>query len=159
LCNGILVQLLADSTVIDVAATSTNISGSTTVIAEIAKIYAAIPNTLDKSKVKIFVSKATATAYKQALVAANPALVGYNQGDYTLRYIDVELVEAPGMPTNKAVAADPENLWMATDLMSDESELNVISMKGILGEPTVRMITEFKLGFGYGVGAEIVYYA
>jgi hypothetical protein len=159
LCNGILVQLLADSTVVDVAATSTNISGSTTVIAEIAKIYAAIPNTLDKSKVKIFVSKATATAYKQALVAANPALVGYNQGDYTLRYIDVELVEAPGMPTNKAVAADPENLWMATDLMSDESELNVISMKGILGEPTVRMITEFKLGFGYGVGAEIVYYA
>jgi hypothetical protein len=32
-------------------------------------------------------------------------------------------------------------------------------MKGILGEPTVRMITEFKLGFGFGNGAEIVYYA
>lgn len=158
LCNGINVQLAADPTVVTVAATGTNISGSTTVIAEIAKIYNAIPNTLDKSKVKIFISIATATAYKQALVAANPALVGYNQGDYTLRYIDVELVEAPGMPTNRAVAADPDNLWMATDLVSDEFELDIISMKGILGEPTVRMVTEFKLGFGFGVGAEIVYY-
>lgn len=159
LCNGILVQLAADSVKVSVAATGSNISTTATCIAEIAKIYNAIPYALDKSKVKIFISPATATAYKQALVAANPALVGYNQGDYKLTYIDVELVLAPGMPTNKAVAADPDNLWMATDLVSDEGELNIISMKGILGQPTVRMVTEFKLGFGYGNASEIVYYA
>jgi hypothetical protein len=63
------------------------------------------------------------------------------------------------MPTYKAVAAVPNNLWYATDLVSDENELNIISMKGILGEPTVRMVTEFKIGFGFGNGAEIVLYS
>ncbi len=159
LCNGIIYGLTNDATVIDVAADGVKISGSTTVIAEVARIYAAIPNTLDISKLTLYVSIATARAYKQALVAANPALVGYNQGSYELTYIDLKLVVAEGMPTNKAVCADPMNLWYATDLVSDENELNVISMKGILGEPTVRMVTEFKIGFGFGNGAEIVLYA
>lgn len=159
LCNGIIYGLTNDATVIDVAADGTKISAASTVIAEIARIYAAIPNTLDISKLTLYVSIATARAYKQALVTASPALVGYNQGSYELTYIDLKLVVAEGMPTNKAVCADPMNLWYATDLVSDENELNVISMKGILGEPTVRMVTEFKIGFGFGNGAEIVLYA
>ena len=158
LCDGILVKLLADAAVIDVAVDGTKITAVSTVVAEIARIYAVIPNTLDVSKLTLYVSIATARAYKQALVAANPALVGYNQGSYELSYIDLKMVIAPGMPNTKAVCADPENLWMGTDLVSDEMELNVISMKNILGQPTVRMITEFKLGFNYGNGAEIVYY-
>lgn len=159
LCNGIIYGLTNDATVIDVAADGVKISAASTVIAEIARIYAAIPNTLDISKLTLYVSIATARAYKQALVTASPALVGYNQGSYELTYIDLKLVVAEGMPTNKAVCADPMNLWYATDLVSDENELNVISMKGILGEPTVRMVTEFKIGFGFGNGAEIVLYA
>lgn len=159
LCNGIIYGLTNDAGVIDVAADGTKISATSTVVAEIARIYTAIPNTLDVSKLTLYISIATARAYKQALVAANPALVGYNQGSYELTYIDLKMVVAEGMPTNKAVCADPMNLWYATDLVSDENELNVISMKGILGEPTVRMVTEFKIGFGFGNAAEIVLYA
>jgi hypothetical protein len=159
LCDGIIKGLLADATVIDVAATSTNIGVAGTCIAEITKIYTAIPSTLDISKLVLYVSPVVARAYKQALVTANPALVGWNQGSYELTYIDLKIVVAEGMPTYRAVCADPMNLWYATDLVSDETELNIISMKGILGEPTVRMITEFKIGFGFGVGAEIVLYS
>lgn len=159
LCNGLLVLLEADANRVAVAADAAKISASSTVIAELARIYAAIPNTLDKSKVKIYISKATETAYKQALVALNAAYVGYNQPNLSLTYIDVEMIVAPGMPTNKAVACDPQNLWYATDLVSDEKELSIIPMKGIDGTPTVRLVTEFKIGFNYGVPQEIVVYA
>lgn len=161
LCDGINKLLLADSTVIDVAVDGTKIttvSATAGAIQEIGRIYTAIPNTVDISKAKCYVSIATARAYKQSLVAANPALVGYNQGDYKLTYIDLEIVPAPGMPNLKAVCCDPMNLWYGTDLMNDERELNIISMKNILGQPTVRLVTEFKIGFQIGVGAEIVYY-
>ncbi len=161
LCDGINKLLLADSTVIDVAVDGTKlttVSATAGVIQEIGRIYAAIPSTVDIAKARCYVSIATARAYKQSLVAANPALVGFNQGDYKLTYIDLEMIIAPGMPNLKAVCADPDNLWYGTDLVSDERELNIISMKNILGQPTVRFITEFKIGFQIGVGAEIVYY-
>lgn len=160
LCDGIIVQIAADSGRISVSATGSGyISNVTYVIAEIAKIYAAIPYTLDKNKVKLYISPAAASAYMQALAVSFPALITYVNNGSKMMYMDLELVRAEGMPTNKAIAADPENLWYATDLVSDENELNIISMKGTTGDPTVRMITEFKIGFGYGTAQEIVYYS
>lgn len=159
LCDGVLVQLAADANKIAVAADGTKISATSTSVAEVARIYNAIPYTLDKTKVKIFLSPAAYSAYLQGLAAAYPALITVVNNEYKPRYMEVEIVRAPGMPTNKAVAADPENLWYATDLVSDENELNIISMKGTTGDPTVRMVTEFKIGFGYGTSQEIVVYA
>lgn len=160
LCDGIIVQIAADATRVPVSATGAgHISAVATSGVEIAKIFNAIPLTLDRSKVKIFVSPAAYNAYLQYLAVTFPALITYVNGEYKPQFMGTEIVKAEGMPTNKAIAADPENLWYATDLVNDENELNVISMKGTTGDPTVRMITEFKIGFGYGVGAEIVYYS
>ena len=159
LCDGLLVQLAADAAKVAVAADGVKISATSTAVAEVARIYNAIPYTLDKSKVKIYLSPAAYSAYLQGLAAAYPALITVVNNEYKPRYMDVEIMKAEGMPTNKAVAADPSNLFYATDLVSDENELNIISMKGVTGDPVVRMITEFKIGFSYGVSAEIVVYA
>lgn len=154
LCDGLLVQFLADGTVIDV--TGTTISASN-VIAEIAKVYNAIPNTIKfKGNVVIFISNAIAGFYKQAVAAASAET--YYVKDAELSFLGIPLVIAPGLPTNDMVAADPQNLWFGTDLMSDFEDVLIIPQKNISGAPTVRIVAEFKFGVSYGVGAEIVYY-
>lgn len=156
LCDGFQKKLLADSTVLDVAVDGTKLHAASTVIGELTKIYNKIPNTLDKSKVKIFINPATATAYKLALVAANPALVGYNQGSYKLTFIDVEMIVANGLGDYKAVACIPENLWYGFDGVSDESE--IMFVQDPLNPKQHFAIGSFKFGVEYGVGSEIVYY-
>lgn len=158
LCDGFIPKFVADGTVVDVVGTTLSASN---IIAEIGKVYAAIPNTIvNRGKVVIFVSVAASKFYKQALAALNNALIGsYNNGDFTLSYIDIPVVVAPGLPTNTMVAAEPENLWYGTDLMSDAEDVMIIPMKQSTGAPTVRFVGTIKFGVEYGVGAEIVYYA
>lgn len=157
LCDGFLVKWAADSAVIDVAKTTLSASN---IIAEIGKVYAAIPNTIaNNGKVKIFVSPAAVKFYKQALAALNNALIGsYNNGDFTLMYIDVPVVEVKHLPTNEMFAAEPENLWYGTDLVGDQEDILVLPMRDKTGTPTVRIVAEFKYGVEYGIGEEIVYY-
>ena len=155
LCDGLLKKFVADSTVIDVGA-GTVLSASN-IIAQIGIVYDAIPDTIsDNGKVAIFISRKAAKFYRQALVTANPALIAYNNGDFTLRYIDVELIVSAGMPTNDMVAAEPMNLWYGTDLVSDEKEIEIVTDP--LNPKQSYIITSFKWGVNYGVGAEIVYY-
>lgn len=155
LCDGIVKKLLADATVLDV--TGTTLSASN-IIAEIGKVYDKVPDTISEGgKVVIFLSRKAARFYRQALVASNPALIAWNNGDFTLRYIDVELYVSPGMATNQMVAAEPMNLWYGTDLISDDKEVEIV--KDPTNPKQHYIITSFKWGVNYGVGAEIVLYS
>jgi hypothetical protein len=156
LCDGLIVKMIADATVVDVAGTTLTASN---IIAEITKVYNAVPETISESgKVVIFISRKAAKLYRQALVTANPALIAYNNGDFTLRYIDIELVVAPGMLANRMVAADPMNLWYGCDLVTDE-EKSLELVTDPLNKKQSYIITTFKWGCNYGVGSEIVLYS
>ena len=123
-CDGFLVMFDADATVIDV--TGTTLSASN-ILAELAKVYAAIPNTIINNKELVFfVSNAAAKFYRQALSASFPALIAANTTDVPLIYNGIKLVVSPGMPTNIMVAAVPSNLWYGTDLESDVEDILVI---------------------------------
>lgn len=154
LCDGFIKLFTADSDVIDVVGTTVTAAN---VITEIGKVYAAIPATIKfKGKVKIFISNAIAGFYKQAQGALSGGI--FITGDKELNYLGIPLVISPGLPTNDMVAADFDNLWFGTDLMSDFEDVLIIPQKNISGAPTVRVVAEFKFGVNYGVGAEIVYY-
>lgn len=147
-----------DNTVIDLAASPAALTVNS-IISEIGRVYAAIPKAVKQSKrATIFTSIEAASLYRQAMVAANPALIAYNNGDFTLRYIEVPIVETPGLPADTMVACDPKNLWYGTDLVSDENSIKILDMSNTTGDETVRFITHFKFGVNYGVGAEIVYF-
>jgi phage shock protein PspC (stress-responsive transcriptional regulator) len=158
-CQGLLELFDADATVIDVSGTTLSASN---IMAEIGKVYAAIPTAIRQAgieKVKIFISFAAGTFFRQALIAAHPALVAANNGNFTLKYIDVDLIEVAGMPTNVMVACVPsENIWYGTDLLNDENQIKILDMSNTTGAETVRFITHFKFGVNYANGAEIVYY-
>jgi hypothetical protein len=157
ICNGLLTKMSADLSVI--AVTGTTLSAAN-IIAEIGKVYNAIPNTIiNRGKVVIFVSPTAAKFYKQALAALNNSLLGsYNNGDFTLSYIDVPVVVAPGMSTNEMVAAEPKNLWYGTDLVTDIEDILIIPQRDKTGAPTVRVVAEFKFGVNYGISEEVVFY-
>lgn len=156
LCDGLLKMFSADGTVLTVSGTTLSASN---IIAEIGKLYDKVPDTIiDDGKLTFFLSTAAAKFYKQALVAANPALIAWNQGNFQLMYLDIPIVVSKGLPKNTMVACDPMNLVYGTDLVSDENEIKVLDMIDTLGQPTVRFIVNFKFGVQYAVGQEIVYY-
>jgi len=154
LCEGLESQLAADADVIDVTAVTIT---SANVIAELQKVYDAIPATvINKPDLRIFVSTKVAKLYKQAVAAASAEAYYTKNADLT--FLGVQLVEAPGMSDNKMVAAATSNLVFLTDLMSDWEDVLLLPMRNVTGEPTVRFVANFKIGFGYLYGAEIVYH-
>ena len=157
LCDGFLKKFLADAAVVDVPGTTLSASN---IIAEMGKLYAAVTNTIvNKGKLVFFVSVAASKFYKQALAALNNALIGsYNNGDFTLSYIDIPVIVAPGLPTNQMVAVEPENLWYGTDLVGDVEDILIIPQRDKSGAPTVRIVGEFKFGVEYAIGEEITWY-
>jgi hypothetical protein len=155
LCDGFQKKWLADSSVIDVAVDGVKLHGETTVIGELTRIYKAIPNTLDKSKLMFGINPKTATAFKLALVATHPALYASNNANLDLYFMDMKLTVCPGLGDYKAFVADPMNLWFGCDLLSDENE---VKFEKKPGSKIHWAMGSFKFGTQYGVGAEIVYY-
>lgn len=156
LCDGLQKKWLADSNVIDVAVDGVKLHAAATVIGELTRMFLAIPTTLDKSKLMWGINQATADAYVLALIAANPALVGYNQGDYSLTFAGMPLTVCKGLGTYKSFVSDPENIIYATDLASDETQIKLVNDP--LNPKTDYAIGSFKFGVDYAKGAEIVYY-
>jgi hypothetical protein len=160
LCDGMLKKLEADSSVVDV---TINAVTASTVIAELTKVYNAIPeqvqlqlNGANQLAVKFFCPANVITAYKLAQATVATGNGSYFVGDRPLDFLGYELVYAPGLPANHIVAANPENLWLLTDLESDFTDILLIDQRKLAGIPTVRVVAGMKFGVDFGVGAEIV---
>lgn len=156
LIDGLEKQLLADGTVIDVSATASITVGN--VIDELTKVYNAIPQEImGADDLTIFLSPVALRAYRQALAAASSEAY-FMQNYPELHFLNVRLSEAPGITSNKMVAARTSNILLLTDLMSDFDDIQILPQKSVTGVPVVRMIGEFKFGVGYIFGSEIVFY-
>lgn len=154
ICDGLGKKLAADATVIDVQNVAVALG---TVIAEVTKVYNAIPATvINNPDLRFFVSDNIARLYQQAIASASNE--AYYVGAKELNYLGIPMIVAQGLPANEMVAAATTNLVLLTDLLSDEDELNIIPQAGVTGTRTVRMAGGFKIGFDFLVGEEVVYY-
>ena len=152
---GLEAKLLADGDVIDVSATTLDKSN---IIAEISKVYDAIPAAIkDKEDIALFMNTKSASFYRQALAAAS-AESYYAQKHDELEFLGIKIIVAGGMSDNKIVAAQQSNLLLITDLMSDFEEVLVLPQRSVTGAPVVRMVGDFKFGVDFIYGGEIVYY-
>lgn len=157
LADGLEKQFLADAAVIDVSATASVIT-SANVIAELSRVYNAIPTQILRAEdLRLFVSSSIFRSYRQALASAS-AEAYYMQNYSELHFLDVKIVEAPGLSAKKMVAAQKANLLLLTDLMSDFEDVKILPQGDITGVPVVRLVAEFKFGTGYIYGSEVVYY-
>ena len=160
-CDGIIKKLSADSAVVDVAAVGGGLSASN-IVAELQKVYNAIPATVVKTdpRLRIFMGTAAYGYYLQARAAVATGSGDYFTNGYVnLNFLGIRVILAPGMPANKMVAATSDNIAIGTDLVDDFSQINVIDMRQTTGAPNLRFVGNFKLGVQHKVGSEIVLYA
>jgi hypothetical protein len=155
LCDGLLAQFAADGTVVDVTATTIT---SSNVVAEIARVYDAIPEAVKFSpEMRIFVSTNVLAAYKQAIAAASAE--SYYTKDAEPTFLGIPLVLAQGLPNNRMVAAELTNLFLVTDLVSDYDDIKLLPQGDVTGDDTIRVKGRVKFAVAYAFGGEIVAYA
>lgn len=148
LCDGLEVQLCDADIPVDQVITGTPIT-SANVVAELTKVYNAIPKVLRKMKgdCKWFVSPEIADAYKLA-VAVQSAEV-YTNKDASLSFLGYELTIGEGMSDNVMTFSRRDNYIFLADMISDPSDLTVIDMRNTTGAAKIRVRGDFKVGFNY----------
>ena len=75
-----------------------------------------------------------------------------------LTFLGIKVVVAEGMTDDLMVVTRATNFLYITDLVSDQSEVITINMKGTTGDRLIRSISDFKFGVDFVNPGEIVYY-
>ena len=165
--DGFITTLGADSDVVDVTGTS---STSANIIEELGKIADAIPSTVYGAEdMAIYLPGNMYRNYIRALGGFGASGLGaagtndqgtqwYNMGA-GLSFDGIQVLHAPGLSDNDAVAAQKSNLFFGTGLISDQNEVKVIDMADLDGSQNVRVVMRFTAGIQHGIGTEVVLYA
>ena len=150
--TGLQAKLLADAGVIDVTATTLS---SSNILAQINRVYDAIPATIkDSADLVIYMNAKTAGFYKQALASS---YTGFYSEDQKLTFLGVKIIVG-ALSDNRMVACESTNLLLLTDLVSDFNDVLVLPQRSVTGSPVVRMVADFKFGVDFVYADEIVYY-
>ena len=160
LCDGYEKLLLADTAVLDVTATAS--ITPTNVLGELAKVYNKLaqdaPQLINRTAdLRFFVSANIAAAYRQAVAAGNT--LSYVTKNLDFSFLDIKLVVAEGLSSNKAVLTLKDNLIYAFDGEGDGKALKAVNLEDSVAEPKLRTRANLKIGFYIVNGAEIVYYS
>lgn len=156
LVDGHLVKLLADADVIDVA---NAVSTTANVIAEMTKVYQALPS---EARVKIadlrwFVAPNIAGNYRLATASQNT--VNNVTTALGLTFLGIKIVEDAGIPADTMVLTLKDNLIYAFDGEKDGEELKAVNLSDTVAEPYIRTRANQKEGYFHVNGGEIVLYS
>ena len=166
--DGILDKALADTDSIKVANPVT--IDATNVLAEIQRVYDAIPDNVlnegefepEKAAVKIFVSLDIMRYLKQAL-STTPTNYQVTLPSFTIDggkifYMGIEVCLV-GLPSNTMIAASRDNLYFATDLLSDTAEIRAQMGNDLYDEAKWYAKGAYRADAGYIFGDEVVVYS
>jgi len=164
--DGFTVTMLADSDVNDAANDSETAFTSSNIVSLLENVVDALPSAVyGKEDLKIYVPTIAWQSYIRQLggYAANGVGAAgyenrgsqwYNQGN-ALSFDGIEVVLAPGMPSDHIVAGQKSNLYFGTGLISDHNEVKVLDMADLDGSQNVRVIMRFTAGVQYGIGSDL----
>ena len=153
--DGFQALLLADNNVIDVAAATLSAAN---IVAELGKVRDAIPSAVyGKEDLAIYMGTAAFRFYISAQAALG-YLNQYHAGTTEANFEGIKLIWCPGMGADKMVAARKSNLFFATDLVSDMTEVKLIDQTAIDGSDNVHLVMKYNAGVGYATSGDIVYY-
>ena len=148
----------ADADVNDVAVVSGGLDASN-IVAQLGRVRDAIPSAVyGNADLNIYLPT-SAIKYYISAQATSGYLNQYHAGQTELNFEGINLVWCPGMTDNKMIAARKSNLFFATDLMSDLTQVKVLDMTDTDGSDNVRLVMKYNAGVGFANGGDIVYYA
>ena len=156
-------QIAAGQQIAAVASTAAN------VIDEMGKVIDLIPTTIYGSEsLKLYVSSNIARNYVRALGGFAAAGLGANGTDnkgtqwYTngqLSFDGIPVFVANGMADNTMMAAQTDNLYFGTSLLSDWQEASVIPVHLYDGSDNVRVVMRMQVGAQIGIADDCVLYS
>lgn len=136
---------------ISAALTAANIM--TAVDATVAVIPASIvgsPNT------KCYMSRKTFQLYMQACMAAGTGGPTLPSGDAIMKQVyGYEIYVCPGFSNDCLLFAQPDNLFVGTDLVSDLNEVKVVDMSLTDASDNVRMAMRYRFGTQIGFAGDV----
>jgi hypothetical protein len=130
---------------------------ASTVIADLNAVINALPAALIGSPdTKLYMNRATAQFYRQAITALGYMQM-YQAGDeFNLQFNGYDIYVCPGISTGTVIAAQPSNLFVGVDANSDYAEVKVVDMSLTDASDNVRMAMRFRTGVQVGVLADCV---
>lgn len=128
------------------------------VIAELTKVYNAIPKALKKRKSEILWIVSPTVADTYLLAVASQSNEVYTAQTPQLNFLGYTLTVAEGASDYFMCATLANNYVFLADLVSDPEDLTVIDMSKTVGDKTIRVRSDFKFGVDYLNDAEWVAY-
>jgi len=148
--------LLTDDGGADVASTALD---ATNIIAQIGRVRDAIPNAVyGQDDLAIYMGTAAFKFYISAQAALG-YLNQYHAGVTESNFEGIPIKWAPGMGANRMVAGRKSNMFFATDLEGDMTEVKLLDQTMVDGSDNVNLVMKFNAGVGYSTRADIVLYA
>ena len=142
----------------DVAAVGGGITAAN-VIAEIGKVRDGIADAVyGQDDLCIFMGTAAFKHYISAQAALG-YLNQYHAGVTESNFEGIPIKWCPGMAADKMVAGRKSNMFFATDLEGDLTEVKLLDQTMVDGSDNVNLVMKFNAGVGYSTGADIVLYA
>tara|TARA_R100001244_G_scaffold11860_2_gene14040 strand:+ start:15630 stop:16523 length:894 start_codon:yes stop_codon:yes gene_type:complete len=154
--DGFEALMTADAAVVDVSAGTLSAAN---IVAELGKVRDAIPNAVyGHDDLAIFVGTAAWKYYVQAQSTLG-YLNEFNAAVTAANFQGIAIKLAPGMSADTMVAGRKSNMFFATDLESDMTEVKLLDQTMVDGSDNVNLVIKFNAGVGYSTGADMVLYS
>ena len=152
-------HLVTDGTVVDVA----NVGGAGTafaagnIIENLQNCTAAIPTTVyTKEDLYIYMSPKSYRLYISAISTLGYVNAYSMNGDYDAVFEGIKIAVCNGMKDDVLVAAERSNLFFGTDLLSDQTRIQLMDMSQLDGSDNMRLVARYSGGTQVGIGADTV---
>lgn len=127
------------------------------VIANMNSVINALPAALIGSPdTKLYVNRATAQYYRQAITALGYMQMFQAADEFNLQFNGYDIYVCPGISNGTIIAAQPSNLFVGVDANSDFAEVKVVDMSLTDASDNVRMAMRFRTGVQVGVLTDCV---
>lgn len=127
------------------------------VMAAIDATVAVIPASIIGSpNTKCYMSRKTFQLYMQACMAAGTGGPTLPSGDAIMKQVyGYEIYVCPGFSNDCLLFAQPDNLFVGTDLISDQNEVKVVDMSLTDASDNVRMAMRYRFGTQIGFAGDV----
>lgn len=127
------------------------------IIANLTALTAALPIALiGNPNAKIYMNRATAQFYRQAVTALGYMYQWQAAADFNMQFDGYDIYVCPGLSTGTIVIAEPTNLFVGVDANSDFAEVKVVDMSLTDASDNVRMAMRFRVGVQVGILTDCV---
>ena len=149
-------HLVLDGTVVDVAKTGATFDAGN-IITNLTDTVAAVPTAVyTKEDLHIYMSPKSYRLYIAAISTLGYVNAYSMNRDYDAVFEGIKLAVCNGMKDNVLVAAERSNLFFGTDLLSDQTRIQMLDMANLDGSDNMRVVARYSGGTQVGIGADVV---